>query len=98
VPPGIEPLSPKLAGYRGSQRGDDRNRTGVDGFAVRPKMQFLAYLSGFQGSRVFSGALVKRSVWESLGRGAAVLPPWREHGQCRPLPPANDVPREDAMG
>ena len=30
-----------------SHEGDDRNRTGVDGFAVRRKTLLSAYLSGF---------------------------------------------------
>jgi hypothetical protein len=29
-------------------RGDDRNRTGVDGFAARAEGPFLAYLSHFR--------------------------------------------------
>jgi hypothetical protein len=40
----------------------------VDGFAVRRKALLSAYLSGFQGSRVLSGTLKKRSVGESFGR------------------------------
>jgi hypothetical protein len=48
-------------------RGDDRNRTGVDGFAVRRKAVLLAYLSRFRRRQVLSGALKKRSCWESLG-------------------------------
>src|SRR4029077_6881530 len=51
-------------------RGDDRNRTGVDGFAARRKALLSACLSGARGSQVFSGALKKRSYWESFGRGA----------------------------
>ena len=51
-----------------SHRGDDRNRTGVDGFAVRRKRRLLASVSGFRGPQVLSGALRSRSVWESPGR------------------------------
>ena len=53
-----------------SHEGDDRNRTGVDGFAVRRNAVLSAYLSGFRGPQVLSGALKKRSCWESFGRAA----------------------------
>ena len=48
---------------------------GVNGFPGRPKRWLLAYLSRFQGPQVLSGVLAKHSVWESLGRVAAVLMP-----------------------
>lgn len=51
-----------------SVEGVDRNRTGADGFAVRGKGVLLAYLSGSRGPQVLSGALKKRSCWESFGR------------------------------
>jgi hypothetical protein len=57
-------------------RGDDRNRTGVDGFAVRHKGVLSAYLRRFRGPQMLSGALKKRSVGESLGRVAG-------HGKLR---------------
>jgi hypothetical protein len=48
--------------------GDDRNRTGVDGFAVRLRTPLCTYLSGFRRPQVLSGAPKKRSGGESLGR------------------------------
>jgi hypothetical protein len=48
-------------------RGDDRNRTGVNGFAVLPEVPFSAYLSGFRGPQVLSDAPKKRSNGEPLG-------------------------------
>ncbi len=55
-------------------RGDDRNRTGVDGFVVRRNTVLSAYLSGFRERQELSGALKKRSYWESFGRVRDALP------------------------
>jgi hypothetical protein len=49
-------------------KGDDRNRTGVDGFAAFPKVRFLAYLSGSRGPTVLSGALRKRLIGQPNGQ------------------------------
>jgi hypothetical protein len=49
------------------ERSDDRNRTGVDGFAVRRKAALSAYLSGFRGCRVLSGALQNARAGRILG-------------------------------
>ena len=64
-----------------SHEGDDRNRTGVDGFAVRPRTLFSAYLSGFRGCQALSGALktlVLGEFWESrrLRRHRRGWGPW----------------------
>jgi hypothetical protein len=58
-----------------ARKGDDRNRTGVDGFAVRRKAVLSAYLSGFRRPQMPSAALKKRSVGESLGRDSLTCCP-----------------------
>jgi hypothetical protein len=47
---------------------DDRNRTGVDGFAGLQEGWFFAYLGGFRGPQMLSGALGKRSNGQPCGQ------------------------------
>jgi hypothetical protein len=57
-------------------KGDDRNRTGVDGFAVRRNTLLSAYLSGFRRRQVLSGALKNACAGRVLGEwrdGRSVL-------------------------
>ena len=73
---------PRTSG--GFVRGDDRNRTGVDGFAERLRLRYLPYLSGFQGRSALSDHPENHSVWESFGR-AGLRRRGRRHGgsACR---------------
>jgi hypothetical protein len=65
----IGPIGSRLAAIgTDTARGDDRNRTGVDGFAERPTGVFLAFLCGFRGSQVPSDDARNRWFGAPLGR------------------------------
>jgi hypothetical protein len=51
-------------------RGDDRNRTGVNGFAERPTRVFVAFVCGFWGPQVASDDARNRWFGAPLGRPA----------------------------
>jgi hypothetical protein len=66
---GVSWESRRSSALNGPQ-GDDRNRTGVDGFAVSPNGLLSAYLSGFRRPQVLSDAPPKNARLGSWGEPA----------------------------